>query len=243
MWHKSCTSCGNIKVEIPEYLKEFELWTTENVADTKFNLEFINFNSHPDYIKYISDQNEMISVNAKYQRLTFMIAGKHDIKLILSNDAGGEIEISEQYDSVIVTKKYGIYKRDGFDEAFKALHKLKPLLTEIEFAKFIDPQKIIDPYYYKQYCDCCNCSSCKYAAISTPELEWDDDLVEIREFTGDESCFESYEKSHSEQIFKNIFNTHISITVSELPENIDVIKFLLLNPTGLSIKSANYSIV
>jgi hypothetical protein len=92
----------------------------------------------------------------------------------------------------------GVYKREEFDEAFRALNRLKPQLTELKFAK-----SNYDGYEY-----------------------WDSDLVETRLFDGMDGCLQttiSYDRIETGKS-----QVTLSLLEVDILENLDYIKHILV---------------
>jgi hypothetical protein len=93
----------------------------------------------------------------------------------------------------------GIYKKPGFDQAFNALHLLKPELTPESFAR----DENYDGYG-----------------------SWDTDLVDLSLYYGDENCLDTVFTRTS--VPSNTNKVNLSILAIDIPSNLEYLKKLLI---------------
>lgn len=104
-----------------------------------------------------------------------------------------------------VRNKYGVYKRQGFDEAFFAMKKLKPNLTENQFAT-----EKYDEFINDDYNNIC----------------YDTDLVDIRLYDNDTNIVETIFKT--DYIVTGTSTVNLSILKTDLQTNLHRILTLLM---------------
>jgi len=109
--------------------------------------------------------------------------------------------ISKDFKFVPVT--YGVYKPEGFAEAYAAMRKLKPNLSELSFAtRKVEPEK-----------------------IKTEKDKWDTDIVDIRLFDGVNNLVQKY--TETEEIETGTCSVTLSLVGPDVSKNIDYIKAIL----------------
>lgn len=113
----------------------------------------------------------------------------------------------------MILERYGIYKKNGFDEALNAMKVLKPYLNEEQFAK-------------EEHDGCGG-----YGCYSKDDWDWDLELVDEKLYDGPEKCISSYERNRYVETGKSTVN--LSLLAIDLENNIDCIQELLLSHATL----------
>ena len=98
----------------------------------------------------------------------------------------------------------GVYKRDGFNDAYNAIKRLKPNITEQQFAK---------NFHY----DCENSNDI--------DDEWDKDLVDIKLYNGNSDCLMTGLKCDNIKSAKS--RVRMTLRAIDLDKNLEYIKTIL----------------
>ena len=227
MWSTQQHHMGYLrKIVLPDHLEVFKKWTIENCPDVNFKVSLgdAGFWMEPHRLlqgavgwmrpvscggpSWEERYASLPAFDDRDLRLSLSVPGKHDLELILTNNCRGQPAGSyhtiENMTNVEWMVKKGLYKRPGFDEAFQAMKKMKPSLTEKLFSGII-----INDYD----ADCV--------------IDYDGELVEERSYDSDEGCVHTMMDKGYDRISLGTYTTEIQLAVSELPRNLDKIKAIL----------------
>ena len=227
MWSlKQSSSTCCYKVILPEHLEEFRQWTIKNAPNVKFEVDLHDKNcwAKRELISRDCTGPSIYSDNGPQDgqailvtyndnlRLSFSVPGNHKIQLQLTRsenpwaEPNGECVVIEDLETTEYSSKRGLYKLPGFDKAFQAMKEMKPELTELSFGGFVTYED---------------------------NFSYDEDLLDEREYTDDTDCIHIVTRNGYKTKLLGTWITKIWLAVSELPQNLDKIKTLLIEDDSL----------
>ncbi len=157
----------------------------------------------PNGIGYVDPRdptpNEKVNVSFSFvmSKEKAQLIIEHKLK-VTANQYGETIPTWKQSNCTeLIGYCRGVYKKPGFDTAYKAISALKPDLTELDFARI------------KSYSD----------------SHWDKDLVELKLYSGPDSCLEHHTKYEMVETYKS--NVELTLRLIDLASNMEYIKATL----------------
>ncbi len=204
------------KVSLEKYnpvVAEFRDWTIDNGIPVRFELEVA------DWMKNNSgNRDNQQKKGAKDHRneqdkkvfILFSLVGKRNLKLTGKRST---VSIQHSYQYIQSSEIKCLHKKEGFDEAFRAMKVLKPLLTEQSFAGIVTD-------------DNNNCIS--YDEDMVHLVDVGNTCVEYDEYDdSDWKCLGTI-KLEEWELIPTRFTTEVCVCVSDLQSNMESLKTELL---------------